>query len=104
MTVISEEQRKKIQYLIQRLTEAQADVWEAFETTFMSDAKSAVFQLRSKVNEDQSLDPIIKEQLMTYLDEAWSAIIGPEETYRRAQKSHSELAKAVAYLKDISGH
>ncbi len=99
--MIPEDQKEKIRNIIKRLVKAQEDVWEAFETTFMSDAKSAVFQLRSKVNEDHSLDPAIKKQLMVYLDAAWAAITGPETTERRSQKSHSELGEAGRYLKTL---
>lgn len=92
----------KITHYTQRLAEAQADVKEAASTTFMSDAKSAVYRLREEVKGDQSLDPLIKHQLISYLDEAWTAIIGVrgEEIYIRAWGSHAKLSEAEAYLKN----
>lgn len=96
-----EEQRKKLHQILQQLGQAQSEVCDAYETTRMSDAKWEVSRLRKDLEEDQSIDPSIKSQLMPYFEAAWSAIIGSESTHRRAANSAAKLHEADCCIKEI---
>jgi hypothetical protein len=97
---MSEEQRVKLHHILKQVKEAQAEVWEAFETTIMSDAKSSVYGLRLSVEEDRSLDSGIKARLIPHFEQAWSNIVGLDSTYHRAQRSHASLGAAEACIRE----
>lgn len=77
------------------------DVWEAFDTSIMSDAKSAVYQIQKAVTEDTILPEQVKAELLDYVNSAWLAIVGEGTTWHRAQSSHEQLAYAERYVKEL---
>ncbi|MEG4425205.1 MULTISPECIES: hypothetical protein [unclassified Microcoleus] len=99
--MMCEEQRKKLHQILQQLSEARSEVLEAYETTMMSDAKWAVSSLRDDLKKDQSIDPSIKSKLMPYFEAAWSAIVSPASTDRRAGICGDKLAEAESCIREI---
>lgn len=96
-----QEQRKKLHQILQQLDDAKSEVWEAYETTMMSDAKWAVSSLCKDLEEDRSIDPSIKSQLMHYFEAARSAILYPGSTYERAGSCGDKLNEAESCIKEI---
>jgi hypothetical protein len=86
-----QEQRQALEALRELVKRTQADVWEAFETSYMSDAKSAVYSLKEAVSSSEDLPHSVRTTLAPIADEAWRAIVGIESTADRAQKSHAKL-------------
>jgi hypothetical protein len=80
--------------------DAQNDVWDAFDTGLMSDAKTAVFSLRAEAQADKILPVSTKSELVRILSEAWTAISGAggDTTEERSRSSHAKLAEAERYL------
>jgi hypothetical protein len=93
-----EEQRKKLDQIIQQLKNAQSEVEEAYETTMMSDAKWAVSRLCDDLKKDESIDPSIKSQILPYFEAAYSAILGLESTYKRAGMCGDKLNEAESCI------
>ncbi|MCC3592494.1 hypothetical protein [Microcoleus sp. PH2017_28_MFU_U_A] len=96
--MMCEEQRKKIDQIIQQLKNAQSEVQEAYETTMMSDAKWAVSSLCDDFKKNESIDPSIKSQLMPYFEAAHSAILSSESTHKRAGICGDKLNEAESCI------
>ena len=101
MNGLTEYQKGKLSRLSKQISIVKEDVWDAFETSIMSDAKSSVYRLWSDVKDDQDIPENIKKDLFSLLDAARSFLIGEGTTSERSQKAHSKLADAERYLKDI---
>lgn len=101
MNGLTEHQKDKISRLYKQISTAADEVWYAFETSIMSDAKSSVYQLWYAVKDDEILPENIRKDLFSILDAALSYIAGGGTSYERSQKAHSELGVAERYLKDI---
>ncbi len=101
MNGLTQQQKDRISRLSKQISTAKDEVWYAFETTMMSDAKSFVYELWSAVKDDEDIPASIKKDLFSILDTARSYLIGEGTTYDRSQKAHAELAVAERYLKDI---
>lgn len=101
MTRLTKNQRDKLLQLCKQISTVQDDVWDAYETTLMSDAKSSVYELWLALNSDKDIPDNIKRDLFVIFDAARSFIIGEGTTYERSQKSHSELAVARRFIEGV---
>jgi hypothetical protein len=101
MTALTNEQRLQLQQIAEKLNETMEDVWDAYRTTLMSDAKSAVYGLNEEVKADHILEPAIRAELVRQLGAAWSDIVGGGTTYERAQKSHARLGATGRYIEEL---
>ncbi|MEG4271388.1 MULTISPECIES: hypothetical protein [unclassified Microcoleus] len=95
---MSEEQRKKLHQILQQLSNAQSEVEEAYETTMMSDAKSALSSLCHDLKKDESIDPSIKSELLPYFEAARSAILAGASTHERAGSCNDKLNEAESCI------
>ncbi|HEY9613020.1 hypothetical protein [Allocoleopsis sp.] len=91
-------QLTRVSELLQQIRVAQDDVWDAFETSLMSDAKSSVYRIVSEVEKDVILPEQVKQEVLSIAKEAWDAIVGGGSTEQRAQKSQALLGKAERYI------
>jgi hypothetical protein len=86
---------------LKQIQEGQDIVWEAFDSSLMSDAKSAIYGIVSEFQIDNILPDRVKSELLSIMEIAWSEIVGSGDTATRVQKSHGTLAKAEQIIVDL---
>lgn len=95
-----EETQKLRSYLI-NIDEAVRDVSEVLDTSFMSDAKSTVYNLVKKLEALDIADSQIYADLLAMAQKARSELIGSGETWQRAGRSLGVLGDTERHLKSL---
>lgn len=87
--------------LLTQVESAEEKVWEAFESTQMSNAREAVYRLYRTVEDEPVLSPSVKDELLPLLLEARSAIAAGETPWERVQACHTRLAKVQHLIQQM---
>jgi len=101
MDKLTKSQRERIAGLSEQISTVQDEVWDAFETSIMGDAKFSVYQLLLVAENDTELPEILRNELFAIVNDARSFLIGDGTTYERAGKAHARLGEAEKYLRNI---
>lgn len=83
--------RQKLQQFLGDVRAVKAEVTDCFSTDYMSDAKSAVYDLNSRLGKLGLTDPGLAADLAPLVEACWDGITSLGQTYERASKAMERL-------------
>ena len=102
-----EEDKEKLRSYLEVIQSAFSDLDEVYENGYMSDAKSAVYNLPIKLTELAISDPFVCEELVVLAKNCWSVMYleGAESgPYARAGRAQAEIGKLEQRIKSLMGN
>jgi hypothetical protein len=101
MSELTESQKRKLLALATQIDAARDEVEQAYETTLMSDAKTAVYFLWDGISNDKDIPEESRSKLLPIIEAARTHLLSSGTTEFRAGRCSDQLSNLAVSLHHI---
>ena len=101
MSELPESQKRKLVALAKQIAAAKEEVEEAYETTMMSDAKTAVYFLWEEISNGKDIPEEVRLKLLPIIQAARTYLLSSGTTESRAGRCSDQLLNLAISLRQI---